>query len=123
MKQTLYDMREPNKNVPYGTVYFALSEAGYIKIGFTTNFNKRMRQLKNLSGSPIVCGVGYGFHNRQNVEKAFHDQLDRYRSHGEWFYVSKHTFKKFLTNNGIALDAETSQLFYECLPEVSEPNY
>lgn len=67
-----------------GFVYFVQGESGGpIKIGFTTNFDKRITMLQN--GYPekltlLACTLG-----TEETEEAIHVELQKHRLRGEWF--------------------------------------
>lgn len=68
-----------------GRVYF-LSAAGLVKIGFTTNFEKRFAALQGGSPLPLsILGVVPGTPAR---EKEFHWLFADLRRHGEWFNLT-----------------------------------
>lgn len=70
------------------TVYFiAAVDAGKIKIGKTTNMQKRMATLVTMS--PIELKVLHTVQYDARLERRIHNHLKKYRAHGEWFYADK----------------------------------
>lgn len=70
------------------TVYFiAAPDAGMIKIGKTTNLEKRLATLRTMSPVTLepICTIDYD----DNMEARIHRHLSEYRSHGEWFFADK----------------------------------
>lgn len=70
------------------TVYFiAAVDAGKIKIGKTTNIQKRMAALTTVS--PVELTLLHTVQYDARLEKRIHDHLKEYRAHGEWFHADK----------------------------------
>lgn len=70
------------------TIYFVASVAdGLIKIGRTTDIEKRMAGLCNMSPTPLQLVAAVKYH--PYLERLIHDHLSDYRAHGEWFYADK----------------------------------
>ena len=67
------------------TIYFLESSNGLIKIGYSTDIERRIRQISTMSPVPvnlIATKKGSPQHERA-LHSAFH------RSHGEWFYADE----------------------------------
>lgn len=68
------------------SVVYAIAAEHMVKIGFTTNLDKRMRAIQTGCPFPIVClGTAPG---GQLLERALHRQFCRSRRHGEWFELT-----------------------------------
>jgi hypothetical protein len=84
------------------TVYFiAAVDAGKIKIGKTTNIQKRMATLTTMSPVPLQLVHSVQYDN--NLERRIHEHLKEYRAHGEWFHADKPVleFVRNVKNKGI----------------------
>lgn len=67
-----------------GLIYFASNpESKTIKIGFTTNLDRRMRELRGASGADVYAYAG--FHAPRSLEHLVHRKLKIYRVRNEWF--------------------------------------
>lgn len=77
---------EKRKSVSKMVVYFV--RAGeLIKIGYTSNLEKRIASLSNMSPIPIeLIGSLLG---DKHVEKEVHNRFAHLRHHGEWFRADK----------------------------------
>lgn len=72
-----------------GHIYFLTDESGAVKIGFTTQLQKRIKSLSAGSKSKLTVW-GHVAGTREH-ERALHDLLSDYRLNGEWFRVSDST--------------------------------
>lgn len=63
-------------------IYF-LAGAGLIKIGVTTDVDKRIRSLEN--SSPVLLEFLGCYPGTRSDERALHDRFKHLRRHGEWF--------------------------------------
>ena len=69
-------------SVRVGYVYF-IKSVDKVKIGFTADLSKRLKQFKTGSSNPInVLAVVPG---TQDTEAYFHSMFADYRVNGEWF--------------------------------------
>lgn len=90
------------------TVYFiAAADAGMIKIGKTTDLNKRLATLRTMSPVPleVACTISYD----DRLEWRLHTHFSKYRSHGEWFYAEKEIvdFMRGYKDKGIQFVVDT----------------
>lgn len=78
------DANKRRKRTP-GFVYFIKSDSGLVKIGRTTNFEKRMKTFG--VKLPFLVNVEHVFETTDivNVEKKFHEVFADRRVDGEWF--------------------------------------
>lgn len=84
------------------TVYFiAAVDAGKVKIGKTTNIQKRMASLTTMS--PVELTLLHTVQYDARLEKRIHVHLKKYRAHGEWFHADKPVldFIRNVKNEGI----------------------
>lgn len=75
----------PSDPGPDDLVYFMYS-AGLIKIGYTTDIYRRLNDLTNMGGAPIVL-IGVLPATIQ-YERMLHRIFKADRKHGEWFHLS-----------------------------------
>ena len=66
-------------------IYF-IKQEGYIKIGYTTLFKKRLTQLQ--TSSPVKLEVLALIKGEKTDEKKYHDTFKHINSNGEWFYYN-----------------------------------
>lgn len=74
---------------PPPTVVYFIQEAlgGYVKIGYTRDLNRRMRELDNNSPAGIYL-LGY-MDGARLTESTMHDTFALYRKRGEWYHPNK----------------------------------
>lgn len=97
--------------MPKTLVYF-IESGQHIKIGLTTDVNKRLNTLQTGSPHPLRVVDTIEFENKkmaQLFERAFHDSFHSKRAEGEWFYITDldvynliyddYEGKDFLANN------------------------
>lgn len=73
------ERRKPVRRV----VYFVVSEAGPIKIGFTAFPDERVATLQ--IGSPSPLKMAAIIDGSYELEDRYHDAFAEWRFHGEWF--------------------------------------
>lgn len=68
-------------------MYFIGGSQGPIKVGFTRKepTAERLPELQTLSPYPLRVMHSFRAVNARMAEAEIHDQLARYREHGEWF--------------------------------------
>lgn len=70
------------------TYFIQAGDTGLIKIGVTTDFEKRLRSLETMSPVPLrILGVVRG-----DIEAECHTALAKWRQHGEWFEPTSEVF-------------------------------
>jgi hypothetical protein len=83
-------MHYDNKHGDYKVYFFP--ERGVdepaIKIGFSKDPVKRLKQIQTGHSSKIGCEGWVNTHNGPLVEKAFHERFAKDRIRGEWFRFS-----------------------------------
>ncbi len=64
-------------------VYF-IGDGGFVKIGFTANLEKRLKQLQTGHRTPlyVLATIPGG---TRNTERLLHEELKQHRGNGEWF--------------------------------------
>ncbi len=75
-----------------GFVY-VMERAGHLKIGLSTDPEKRLRQIQTASPEPIALIATRQFANRLTAaaaERLLHKRFARKRHVGEWFNAEKH---------------------------------
>lgn len=82
-----------------GYIYFVQGElGGPIKIGFTTNFDRRITILQNAYPDKLVLlAIMPG---TKETEEAIHIELQKYRLRGEWFESHEKVLAKIATIGG-----------------------
>lgn len=81
---SIWDDVEPLEDLePTNDLYFIGSPGGYIKIGRTTGWRKRLIQLQ--SGSPIKLECMALLMGAGHAERAYHKRFAAHRIRGEWF--------------------------------------
>lgn len=84
MTDYLHLLRLPeSKNAPDGWVYWIGGNTGPIKIGWSKDPEKRLKQFQ--PGSPIELKVIHRVAGTYNDERRLHNELSNERLHGEWF--------------------------------------
>jgi hypothetical protein len=69
-------------------IYVIKGDNGLCKIGFTTNPNARLAQLRTASASPLeFAWIGAPKADVIAIERDVHTMLNQYRRNGEWFAV------------------------------------
>ena len=77
-----------------GTVYFATNpDRSLVKIGHTTDVDRRFRQLN--AGSPIRLECSIALRGTREHESACHHFFGALRTHGEWF-ANAGSLRRFL---------------------------
>jgi hypothetical protein len=71
------------ENAPDGWVYWIGGDTGPIKIGWSKDPEKRLKQFQ--PGSPIELKVIHRVAGTYNDERRLHNELSNERLHGEWF--------------------------------------
>ena len=71
------------ENVSDGWVYWIGGDTGPIKIGWSKDPQKRVRELQ--TGSPIALTVVHQVAGTTADERRWHKKLSDHRLHGEWF--------------------------------------
>jgi hypothetical protein len=66
-----------------GVCYFIGGEGGPVKIGCTTDVDRRLRDLRQ--SSPVPLKLLASTHGGQSRETAYHFVFGAHRLHGEWF--------------------------------------
>lgn len=70
------------------TVYFIVApEVEMVKIGKTTDLEKRMATLKTMSPTKLQLGVSMDYDDW--LESRIHKHFKEHRSHGEWFFADE----------------------------------
>lgn len=93
------------------TVYFvAAPDAGVIKVGQTTDIEKRFATLRTGSPCPLELITAVKYH--AGLERRIHDHLQEWRSHGEWFFADKPVieFVRGVRDGGIEWVIDTLEL-------------
>ncbi len=86
------DDTDTKPELQYGHVYFLQAEGnGLIKIGFTTNLLRRVRDHRN--GSPVLLHFLGAYEAQETEERLVHDLFRYHRQHGEWFSPAPEIFK------------------------------
>lgn len=78
----------PKSKVPHATIYFLhASISQTIKIGTTTSFGARLRNLQTGSPSRLIAlsAIHVPVEFGQRVERAIHAKFSHLRTRGEWF--------------------------------------
>jgi hypothetical protein len=71
-----------------GIVYFATEPSGLlVKIGFTNDYERRLKQLRRICGTRIEIIAWY--HGTLGDEQALHAALLPACVRGEWFWLSR----------------------------------
>lgn len=77
-------LRVPEReNAPDGWVYWIGGDTGPIKIGWSKDPEKRLKQFQ--PGSPVELRVIHRVAGTYNDERRWHNELSNERLHGEWF--------------------------------------
>ena len=77
-------LRLPEReNAPDGWVYWIGGDTGPIKIGWSKDPEKRLKQFQ--PGSPVELRVIHRVAGTYNDERRWHNELSNERLHGEWF--------------------------------------
>lgn len=95
-------------------VYFLLPKIkrpDRVKIGFTDNLARRIRQLTNQCGQELVCIYSIDCAEEQfarDIEKYLHEAFNDYRLKGEWFKFTPEVYCliPYLSGDLIDDDAE-----------------
>ena len=67
---------------------FSLGNAEYVKIGLSSDPDKRMQQIKNGGmSSPLHYEIWSCVRGGRELEKRLHKFLKKYRVQGEWFRI------------------------------------
>lgn len=79
-------------------VYFILNN-DKVKIGYTKNVKKRLKQLQTANGDNLIL-LGY-IEGDKNVEHQLHEKFETYRirDNGEWFFASEAIINFINENN------------------------
>jgi hypothetical protein len=112
-----------------GKVYF-VECAGAIKIGFSTNLEKRLLNLN--TGAPAKLVLIGAIDGPQILEGAIHAHLDIFRTTGEWFMdcdAVRDTIRKLIELGPAAIDfefkprpiAKVDPLFKRAVRKLAEP--
>ena len=80
-----FSLENPAHNTLQGYVYFIQAENGLVKIGRSDDVEKRFSALRTMSPIPVVLLHTVFSDNYVLAESYIHQELDRYRHHGEWF--------------------------------------
>lgn len=70
-------------------VYFARRDDGAIKIGFTSDVQRRLREIRKeerLTSTPVLLAT---FDGDKRLELMLHERYARHRIDGEWFHPSE----------------------------------
>lgn len=81
-----------------GFIYAIASEAGTVKIGWSSDPLRRFAKVK--SDAAIRCVLAGFRAGNLDDEKALHEKFSAYRTHGEWF-KNKGTVKDFVSGLSI----------------------
>lgn len=77
-------MSKPSLNEKRLDLYVVQFKSGYIKVGRTTCFKRRLRQLENGHGAKATrCDLFVGM---GHIEGSIHARLKHYRKEGEFFH-------------------------------------
>ena len=104
-----------SKDFSDGRMLYALqTEYGRIKIGYSIDISRRIRQLENLGGSKIVKSYFSDFYlNAPQVESKVHRKLKQFNVFGEWyelpFDLAVKVIKEALVDVGVLSDLEGEQ--------------
>jgi predicted GIY-YIG superfamily endonuclease len=75
---------KPTKSTRTGIVYFVQSASGFIKIGFSTDLERRIKQLR--IGNPEKLVVLAAFLAPSRLEWQLHRKFSDLAASGEWFF-------------------------------------
>lgn len=101
-----------------GTIYLIRAQATCsYKIGFTASPDVKHRLMALQTGSPLVLELVATKRGEQSDEKALHQALARYRTHGEWFDIPKISFvmKYFDTEREDLRDTIAASIANQCI--------
>lgn len=77
----------PFRNQTNGMVYFIKGSSGAIKIGFSYNPLRRLKDLQSANGEKLTLIKSYP--GTKFKEKELHSKFNHIRLFGEWFYPQK----------------------------------
>jgi hypothetical protein len=92
---------------------YVVRVGSYIKIGHSSNLNKRMEAINTHSPSKpkIVCLFSFEtIYGARSCEKHLHSRLNKFRLNGEWFEADKTI--QFLKSSGKVLFDDDIELPY-----------
>lgn len=78
-------VRRQRSTNPIGSIYF-IEGGGFVKIGFTRDFSRRLPHIKTSSPFPITVLLVVPAHTSD--EKRLHKRFANARLHGEWFKLT-----------------------------------
>lgn len=85
-KGLIEEFKQTNGRDYLESVYFVLGVGTEkVKIGYSQNVNARLDALQ--TGSPVKLLIIGSFPGTVEDEGKLHKHLEKYRSHGEWFYM------------------------------------
>ena len=89
-----------------GHVYIGYDENGLFKIGMTTNFEKRLKQIRNMNPAfQYLCIIPCD--NPRSTEKELHRRFESKRYVGEWFKLTADDIQAIVyefTGNDVAIE-------------------
>ena len=77
-------------------VYFANCETGFIKIGYTSNPEERLKAVSRAHHIPIK--EFFLVEGDIRLERIMHKAFSKYRMYAEWFFVDYKKVKKYIEN-------------------------
>lgn len=101
---TIVEMDDPTTNTLQGYVYCIRAENGLCKIGRSSNVENRFSTV--VGASPVAVYLEHTVFSNNYVlaESTAHNELARYRHHGEWFDLPEDVFNWFLALDNYDLD-------------------
>lgn len=89
-----------NKGVLYLVYFIADPIKNVVKIGFSKNPKRRLKQLQT-SNSNMLILLGY-LNGNKETEKFYHKLFGKYRLSGEWFHLDKdNVIVDYINNNNL----------------------
>jgi len=88
-------MNSNKSDVKYTSFVYFLGAQNLVKIGFSDNLERRLRDL---SSGPLKLVLDILVSGNHNVEHDFHNQFRRFRHNGEWFVNRKEIIEEVITD-------------------------
>jgi len=100
LSHLIKEERKEKNNKKVGYVYL-IESGGLIKIGYTSNFKKRLAQYNTHNSNVNIVGV-FEKENAFLIESILHEAYEDFRVKGEWFDLPKDALCELLNyfNNG-----------------------
>lgn len=95
VSETEHNQHSQNNNIS-GEVYLLQSDK-YYKIGKTTNFEKRFRDIKLQLPAKVICIHRINTNNINMLESHWHKYFKNKRKNGEWFELSRNDVDEFVS--------------------------